>query len=105
MKTACAAALATDAAAALSPPTAPAQSQAIMCITNTSAILLWSALAAAAAYKCTSFETPFADSLTDTQRSKREVSCRPRRRTFYGAMMVGVGVFGVLGARYLRWRP
>ena len=104
MKTACAAALATDAAAALSPPSPPAQSQTLLCVTNTSAILLWSGLAAAAAYKCTPFETPFGDSLTEAQRKTREASCRPRRRTFYGAFLLGAGVFGALGARYLRWR-
>lgn len=87
---------------ALAPPAPPCQ--ALVCLTNTSAILLWSGLAAAAAYQCRGFPAPFAASLTEQQRELRRSSAGQRRRFFGAAFVASAAVLAAAGARYLRWR-
>ena len=78
-------------------------SQALVCATNTSAIALWSALAAAGIYNVYPMATPFHDSLTEDQRALRAESCRQRRRVFGAALAGSAVVLGAAGARFLRW--
>ena len=79
-------------------------SQVVTCLTNTSAITLWSALAASAAYKCRSFDTPFGDSLSEEQVKLKEKSRCERMRFFGGAFALSAAVLGAAGARYLNWK-
>ena len=87
---------------ALSPPRVTA-CQALTCLTNTSALLLWSGLAASAAYRMQGFGTPFADSLSEVQKSRRQESARERRSFFCKALAASAVVFGAVGYRCMRW--
>ena len=83
---------------------APKSTQALVCVTNTSAIVLWSGIAACVAYKCTTFPTPFGDSLTDDQRVIKQKSADERRSYFRNSLALSLVAVGAAGYHFLRWR-
>ena len=82
----------------------PNSSQALVCLTNTSAIVLWSGIAACVAYKCATFPTPFGDSLTNEQRVLKQTSTEERRSYFRNSLALSSVAVGAAGYHFLRWR-
>lgn len=83
---------------------APNSTQALVCLTNTSAIVLWSGIAACVAYKCTTFPTPFQDSLSNDQLVIRKTSTEERRSFFRNSLALSLVAVGAAGYHFLRWR-